>query len=231
MALLLNIDTATEYAGICISEDNKVIGKEENSEQMNHAGFVQAAIQRLLLKTSIKSASIEAVSVTNGPGSYTGLRVGLSSAKGLCYAWKKPLILINTLEVMALAAIEETENKKTSLGKLLFCPMIDARRMEVFTALYDQALAPIVHPCAMIVNTDIFAAELQNSSIIFSGSGSLKLKAWLDHPNAICTDVKHNTSHLASLAAKAFAVKNFCDLAYSEPFYLKEFYNPITIKN
>ena len=231
MALLLNIDTATEYAGICISEDNKVIGKEENSEQMNHAGFVQAAIQRLLLKTSIKSASIEAVSVTNGPGSYTGLRVGLSSAKGLCYAWKKPLILINTLEVMALAAIEETENKNTSLGKLLFCPMIDARRMEVFTALYDQALAPIVHPCAMIVNTDIFAAELQNSSIIFSGSGSLKLKAWLDHPNAICTDVKHNTSHLASLAAKAFAVKNFCDLAYSEPFYLKEFYNPITIKN
>jgi tRNA threonylcarbamoyladenosine biosynthesis protein TsaB len=230
MALILNIDTATEYACISLSEGSTVIAVEESFEQMNHAAFVQSAIQKLVKASAIHLQSIEAVAITNGPGSYTGLRVGLSSAKGLCYAWKKPLLLINTLEVMAAASMENMEDQPLNSHEILFCPMIDARRMEVFTALYSKAFEPIVSPCAMIIDDSVFAEKLKESTIVFSGKGSLKLHGLLKHDNAIFSNIKHKATHLAKLSAHAFAEKKFADLAYSEPFYLKEFYNPITIK-
>ena len=138
MAFILNIDTATEYAGVCISDAGNILAKEESNEQKNHAIFVQSAIKKILSELALKPVSIAAIAVTQGPGSYTGLRVGLASAKGLCYALNKPLILINTLEVMALASIEATKISGTDISKFLFSPMIDARRQEVFTALYDS---------------------------------------------------------------------------------------------
>lgn len=135
MPLILHIDTATNYASICISKDDVVLGFEENAEQKNHASFLQPAIKAMFAKCNFNLSDIDAVAVTNGPGSYTGLRVGLASAKGLCFALNKALILLNTLQVMAAASIE---SKKEEDIDILFCPMIDARRMEVFTALYAK---------------------------------------------------------------------------------------------
>ncbi len=155
--LLLNIDTATEHASICISRGEKVIDMEESSEQKNHAAFVQPAIVRLLAANQLQLADIDAVAVTIGPGSYTGLRVGLASAKGICYALNKPLVTVNTLQVMAQAAYNDCVLKGISIDEqTLFCPLIDARRMEVFTAVYDARLAEIEAPYALVTDADSF---------------------------------------------------------------------------
>jgi tRNA threonylcarbamoyladenosine biosynthesis protein TsaB len=243
MPLLLNIDTSTEHASVCISNDTTVLAMEQNSEQKNHATFIQPAIKKIQTSGNLTLSSIDAVAVAAGPGSYTGLRVGLATAKGICYALNKPLILINTLEVMARASIEETTNLKSkdlpagrqgwelktgdwklATGTYLFSPMIDARRMEVFTALYDAGLQSLVHPTALILNEYTFKEYLDNYPIIFSGSGHIKFKSILKHRNALFTDIQHHAGHLAILAAKAFEQKQFADVAYSEPFYLKEFF-------
>jgi tRNA threonylcarbamoyladenosine biosynthesis protein TsaB len=232
LPLLLNIDTSTENASVCVSNDATVLAIEQNNEQKNHATFIQPAIKKILSASNYKLSVVDAVAVTAGPGSYTGLRVGLATAKGICYALTKPLILINTLEVMARASIEETANQlaagnlQLETGNYLFSPMIDARRMEVFTALYNGNLLPLVHPAAVILNECTFKEYLDCHSIVFSGSGRMKFKSILQHPNAIFTDVQHHAGHLAMLAAEAFKQKQFADVAYSEPFYLKEFFTP-----
>ena len=231
LPLLLNIDTSTEHASVCISNGAAVLAIEKNNEQKNHAAFIQSAIKKILSISNYKLHVIDAVAVTAGPGSYTGLRVGLATAKGLCYALNKPLILINTLEVMAQASINEriglkTGNPPLTTGNSLFSPMIDARRLEVFTALYNGALQPLVYPAAVILNEHTFEEYLNGRLIVFSGSGQNKFKNILQHPNAIFTDTQHDAAHLAMLAAKAFEQKQFADVAYSEPFYLKEFFTP-----
>jgi tRNA threonylcarbamoyladenosine biosynthesis protein TsaB len=224
MPLILNIDTATENAMICLSENETIIAVEENHDQKNHAAFVQPAIEKLFNSTNLKLQNIDTVSVTAGPGSYTGLRVGLASAKGLCYALHKPIILINTLDVMAKSIIREIKNQKSENTNTLFCPMIDARRMEVFTAIYDMQLHPILQPSAIIINKESFAEELLKHSIIFAGNGSIKLKALICHKNAIFSSIQHNASDLSGLSLDAYNNKQFTELAYCEPFYLKEFY-------
>ncbi len=122
MALILNIDTATEYAGVCISNNNAVIAIEQSADQKNHASFVQPAIKKIIETSGYNLQMIEAIAVTAGPGSYTGLRVGLASAKGLCYALNKPLILLNTLEVMASAQIENVKIENKFADNILICP-------------------------------------------------------------------------------------------------------------
>jgi len=233
LPLLLNIDTSTEHASACISNGPSVLAIEQNNEQKNHAAFIQSAIKKISLISNYTLSVIDAVAVTAGPGSYTGIRVGLATAKGLCYALNKPLILINTLEVMAQASIEETNNqlasgnRKPETGNILFSPMIDARRMEVFTALYDGGLQPLVQPAALILNEHTFTEYLDDHPIVFSGSGHIKFKNILQHPNAIFTGVHHHAGHLAILAVKAFEQKQFADVAYSEPLYLKEFFTSL----
>lgn len=223
MALILNIDTATEHASVCLSKDAQLVAIEENHIQKDHAAFIQPAIQKLMQLADYRLQDVDAIAVSNGPGSYTGLRVGLSSAKGLCFALNKPLILINTLEIIASASVQlKTENLKQ---KTLFCPMIDARRMEVFTALYDQNLNNILSPTAMILNENSFTDHLQTHQIIFSGSGSFKFQNLMQHSNAIFSLTKHNACYMQAIAEKLYSLKNFADVAYSEPFYLKEFYN------
>jgi len=223
LPLILNIDTATENASVCLSQSGTVLAMQQSMEQKNHASFVQPAIKQLLLMADCRLSSIDAVAVSAGPGSYTGLRVGLASAKGLCYALNKPLIMVNTLEMMAQASIG---NCGLPIGNYLFCPMIDARRMEVFTALYDASLKNIKPPAAMVLDKGSFAEMLQPNTIIFSGSGSIKWKNMVSHPNAVFTSVQHNASHLSILSYKIFAGGRFADLAYSEPLYLKEFFTP-----
>jgi len=224
MPLILNIDTATEKAGVCLSKDGQVLGMETNPNQKDHAGFIQPAVQRVMSSVNIPLSSVDAIAVSNGPGSYTGLRVGLSTAKGLCYALHKPLILINTLQVIATAAIEAL---KESSADHLFCPMIDARRMEVFTAVYDNQLQEVMAPTAMILDADSFSAHLRQNKIVFNGSGAAKLEGTIENANAVFSNAHYDVSHMITTAEKMVQSALFADIAYSEPFYIKEFFTPL----
>ena len=227
MPLILNIDTATEFASICLSRNGVVIGFEENKEQKSHASFLQPAIKKMMYDVQCTLYDVDAIAVTNGPGSYTGLRVGLSSAKGLCFALNKPLILLNTLKVMA-NGISKNEGE---VSNLVFCPMIDARRMEVFTALYNKNLEYLLQPTAMILDEISFVEVLSNNKIIFSGSGSEKFKEITKNNNAIFTNVQYSAKNMVQLSEQMFAEKQFADLAYSSPDYCKEFYTPMGKKH
>jgi tRNA threonylcarbamoyladenosine biosynthesis protein TsaB len=223
MSLILNIDTATETAQVSFAKDGKLLQSLQNDSQKDHASFLQVAIQQLTKAAAIKLNDIDAIAVTAGPGSYTGLRVGMSGAKGLCYALNKPLITLNTLEVLAVAAIGQSHDTVN----FLYCPMIDARRMEVFTAIYSSITATILSPCAMILQHDSFLKALEKDKIIFFGSGADKWKAICHHPNASFTVVSNLPAAMSQLAQDYFIRNHFANLAYSEPFYLKEFQDKI----
>jgi len=223
MSVILNIDTAIDIAHVSIAKDGEIIASASNIEQKDHGGFLQPAIQTLLKNASINISEIDAVGISAGPGSYTGLRVGMASAKGLCYALNKPLIAIGTLEIMAFAAILET-NIGLSNTPIRFCPMIDARRMEVFTALYDQNLQIEIAPCAIVLNEDSFANRLLKNRILFFGNGSTKWKGILRHDNAVFTEAFNNALAMSKLAHQKFELGDFANLAYFEPIYLKEFF-------
>lgn len=220
MSYLLNIDTATESAGVCLSRGNEVLTILTSTDQKNHASFIQPAIASVIKQTGIALPDLSAVAVTGGPGSYTGLRVGMATAKGICYSLKKPLIVINTLEVMTVAAIEKAADEIQ-----LFCPLIDARRMEVFTTVYDRLLENKLAPQAMVLEKQSFTNFLETGIMLFSGSGMKKFSEISGHPNARFTDVQHHAGHLAQLAFKSFINGHFADLAYTEPLYLKAFFD------
>jgi tRNA threonylcarbamoyladenosine biosynthesis protein TsaB len=223
MALILNIDTATETGSICLSKNGRPVSFLQNENQKDHASWLQEAIVQLLSASGWVIRDLQAVAVTAGPGSYTGIRVGMASAKGLCYALKIPLITENTLRVMAHAA------KKTAndLGSLI-CPMIDARRKEVFTALYGQGLEELQAPEAIVLTGDSFADALGWNKILFFGSGSRKWEQTIKSYNAFFADVSYSAENLGILADQKFDIQEFTDIIYSEPNYLKSFYSNIT---
>ena len=223
MSLILNIDTATATAEVSFAKDGEVLHCLQNDSQKDHAAFLQTAIQQLLKNANFTPAHIDAVALTAGPGSYTGLRVGMASAKGLCYALNKPLIALNTLQVLAVGVQQVLYNP----ANILFCPMIDARRMEVFTALYDEKLNPLLAPCAMVLQQDSFLHQLQRFKIVFFGSGAAKWQLACAHPNASFATVSNIANAMAFLGNQHFVEKKFADLAYSEPFYLKAFQDKI----
>jgi tRNA threonylcarbamoyladenosine biosynthesis protein TsaB len=227
--IILNIDTATDQASVSLSGNESVIGTLENNSQKDHAAWIQMAINTLLQKHGYTMQQLEAIAVTAGPGSYTGLRVGMATAKGLCFALQIPLITINTLQVMANAAIDQWFSKADEMQPpLCFCPMIDARRMEVFTAVYNEALQEVVAPKAMILDELSFKEELNNRSLICFGNGSLKWKTVSRYPNVLFIDEKLDIAKsLAKLASSLYLSQNFANLAYAEPVYLKEFYSYI----
>jgi tRNA threonylcarbamoyladenosine biosynthesis protein TsaB len=218
MNLILNIDTALEQASICLAKDGVALQLSTNETPKAHASWLQAAVVDLLKKSGHSLGQLSAVSVSIGPGSYTGLRVGLASAKGFCYALKIPLITVGTLEMIAFAA------KDGATG--LICPMIDARRMEVFTALYDKELTEISAPGVMILDETSFADLLSAHKILFCGNGSKKLQLLISGNNVLFSDLSGNASHLAFLSHKRFQQKEFAQLASAEPLYIKEFYSP-----
>lgn len=218
MALILNIDTATEHASVCIANDAKILSVRFNEDAKQHAAFLQPAIESICKEAQLSLGGIDAVAVSNGPGSYTGLRVGLSSAKGICYALNKPLILINTLLVMAEA------QRKTAKENYI-CPMIDARRMEVFTAVYDQELNEIIAPQAMVLTEESYSELLKTYSILFCGSGANKWSKIVQSSNAFFSNQLHDCTNLNSLSQVYYSKRVFADLAYSEPFYIKPFFD------
>ena len=221
MGIILNIDTASDEAHVSIAKDADVIDYISNKSQKEHATFLQPAIEKLVKKMGITLNAIDAVAVTSGPGSYTGLRVGMASAKGLCYALKKPLITLSTLEVLAASAFEIFN--EVGEESILYCPMMDARRMEVFTAIYQNNLSAILQPCALILDENSYEKELSENKILFFGNGSDKWKLICKNGNALFENVSILPKAMAKRSNTFFLNKYFTDLAYSEPSYLKEF--------
>ena len=189
--------------------------------QKDHASFLEPAIKELCTAAKINLNAIDALSVVNGPGSYTGLRVGLSSAKAICYALAKPLILLNTLDVMAHALkLQSTVKEKN----VLFCPLIDARRMEVFTALYDVDLNLIKTYSSDIINGHFLEHERRNNKIVVGGNGVVKMQKIINDENITCINQLFLSNPAITLSFKALISKKFSNIAYSEPFYLKQVY-------
>ena len=218
MALILNIDTAIETASVCLAKDAEVLSIVKNEKQKDHAAWLHLAIKDVFEKNALEIRTIDAMAVMGGPGSYTGLRIGMATVKGICYALAKPMIILNTLQVMANAAKNENAD--------LLCPMIDARRMEVFTALYSKDLQTIKEPAAITLNEKSFDEELANHSICFFGNGKVKFRSINKNENAFFRSIDTDASHMVSLSEDKFRQKEFADLAYAEPIYLKEFNAP-----
>lgn len=232
MGLILNIDTATEHASICVAKDGVAITTMVNREQRDHAAWIQPAIAEAVRDAGLSMQQLEAVAITAGPGSYTGLRVGMATAKGLCYALHIPLITESTLKVIAYAtreAIGLSTGKSPLLPAALLCPMIDARRMEVFTAVYSIDLEVIIPGGARILDNNSFNKELEKNRLIFCGNGMNKWKHLTNHSNAMFYEGDYSASDLAYLAEQQFRQQSWADLAYAEPAYLKEFYSHIKI--
>jgi len=223
MALLLHIDTATAYAGVCLSLNGNVLAMKEHADQKNHAAFLQPAIKEIMKMAGKSLADLDAIAITAGPGSYTGIRVGLSSAKGICFALNKPLILLNTLQVIAKAALEQLAIEDKDINTLIY-PMIDARRMEVFTGIYNQKLLEMGKTAAVILDESFFNSLPNEPQIAFCGDGSLKIPTEFFTNNKTLITSQHHVNHMITLAEREFEAGNFANLAYSEPLYVKEFY-------
>ena len=191
---------------------------------MDHAAWIQVAIRELLAETEFRLAHISAIAVNAGPGSYTGLRVGMATAKGMCYALGIPLITESTLWLIAQRVKKEIALESVYAFPVLICPMIDARRMEVFTTLYDLDLNEKTAPAAIVLEPDSFTEQLQDHVIMFSGNGSKKWQNLCLHPNAVFAEVTQDVADLAGSAFRKFENGIFSDLAYAEPAYLKGVY-------
>lgn len=218
MSLILHIDTATETAQVGFSKEGQPLLSLSNTSQRDHAAFLQAAIQQLVEQAKVNLTALDAIAVVAGPGSYTGLRVGMASAKGLCYALQKPLINLSTLEVLAVAARQQINDEAVA-----FCPMIDARRMEVFTAVYSNQLKLLHPPSALILHASSFSAVLEHQKVLFIGNGAAKWRSICQHINASFAAISITPAALAELSHKYYTQQVFSDLAYAEPVYLKEF--------
>jgi tRNA threonylcarbamoyladenosine biosynthesis protein TsaB len=218
MSYILNIDTAQELASVSLSQNGVCLGVLQNEIQQDHARFLHPAIKQLLNSNKIELENLSAVAVTGGPGSYTGLRVGMAAAKGICHALDLPLISLCTLKTMANAV----KLIATERGALI-CPMIDARRMEVFTAVFNHHLDPLVEPLAMILDEQSFANQLQSNPVLFFGSGANKFEAKITNPNAIFLTQLQWVDSMCELSFEALKQKRFSDLATLSPNYIKEY--------
>lgn len=219
MAKILQIETATQICSVALSIDGKTVALKEESGQNLHASNLTLFIDDVIKSAGLTYKDLDAVAVSKGPGSYTGLRIGVSTAKGLCYALDIPLIAIETLEMMAAGFLFENPGYNG-----LVCPMIDARRMEVYTALFDAELKVLEPTSAKIIDETSFKSVLDQSQVSFLGDGAAKCAEALAHANSSFSDVNFNSaSYMSALAFNAFKVGNFEDVAYFEPFYLKDF--------
>lgn len=217
MSLILNIETAHEGAAVSLSRNGNLLQSEYSPAQKDHASWMHPAIEEMILREGLGLRDLQAVAVSIGPGSYTGLRIGLSAAKGFCYALEIPLITIGTLEILAVSVQHE--------AKELICPMIDARRMEVYAALYSKEMNELSPPHALILEAGSFHEQLNKHAVLFCGSGSVKLKTLVSHPNAAFSTVSPGPQVMAALSHHYFTNKRFTEIAYSEPLYVKEFYS------
>ncbi|MGC6428127.1 MAG: tRNA (adenosine(37)-N6)-threonylcarbamoyltransferase complex dimerization subunit type 1 TsaB [Flavobacteriales bacterium] len=215
MALILCIETSTKSCSVALSLQGKsIVDRELISKNYSHSEKLTVFVQELMNQSGYEFFQLDAIAISMGPGSYTGLRIGVSTAKGICYASEKPLIAISTLEAMAKGMESKEQNK-------CYCPMIDARRMEVYCGLYGNIQSDVQ---AKILEENSFHEELNHGEILFFGDGAHKFKALCKHPNAhFVNDIFPSAKDMCLLAQQAFDRKEFKDVAYFEPFYLKDF--------
>ncbi|MDR0605167.1 MAG: tRNA (adenosine(37)-N6)-threonylcarbamoyltransferase complex dimerization subunit type 1 TsaB [Bacteroidales bacterium] len=219
MTYLLAIETSTEICSVALGKNTECITIVENEQGNSHAEKIILFVSEVLQQAGLKKSQLDAVCISEGPGSYTGLRIGVSSAKGLCAALDIPLIAVSTLQSMAWGAKEQYPNYKQ------YCPMIDAKRMEVYTAVYNHHLQPIQEINNLILDENAYSDFLSIDKLVFSGNGITKAQSLLsDNPNAVFCNRKTSARYLLALAYEKFLKQDFVDLAYFEPFYLKEFH-------
>ena len=220
MIYILNIETSTKVCGVSLSKDGVLVDFKESFEENSHAANLAPFIDELLKKNKVQYSQLSAIAISKGPGSYTGLRIGTSTAKGLCFALDIPLIAIGTLDSMTALAKNVYNNSFDGH----FRPMIDARRMEVYSQTYDNNQNPMDDVAAVIIDEDSFIDELENHKILFFGDGAMKCAETITHPNAIFfSETQASSIGMVNLSFNAFENNDFVDVAYFEPFYLKEF--------
>ena len=218
MSYLLAIETTTEICSVALSDNEKCIALVESEKENSHAEKIMLFVDEVLRQVNMKASELQGVIISEGPGSYTGLRIGVSSAKGLCYALNIPLIAVSTLQSMAWGAKEKYPNHEQ------YCPMIDARRMEVYSAVYDSQWKTIQTPTNVIVGENAYHEFLTQGTLVFSGNAVEKTKEILSqHPNAVFSETKTSARYLLEFGYQKYIRKEFVDTAYFEPFYLKEF--------
>jgi len=229
MPLILNIETATTVCSVALARDGKVIAMEEVNNGYTHSENLTLFIEKIMKQSGHELTNLDAIAVSMGPGSYTGLRIGVSAAKGLCFALDKPLIAIPTLKNMALGAnislIKSNTHPQGNKDNFLFCPMIDARRMEVYCTVYNQQLDIVKPTSADIIDKNSFSNLLEAATIYFFGDGAAKCKTYLEHnKNALFLgNINPSAVSMATLSELAYLSNVFEDVAYFEPYYLKDF--------
>lgn len=222
MANILNIETSTEVCSVALTSEGQVLDHRENYEGQTHATMLSQYVKDMLEYARTREIKLDAIAVSIGPGSYTGLRIGLSEAKGLAFGLQVPLIGVNTLQLLTVSTMF---NHFIEDDDVLYVPMIDARRMEVYTAVYNPALDAVLEPQAMILDGNSFGDLLQQGhTLVAVGNGSDKAREVLTHERMrFIAGVKPAAVDMMALAEKAYREQSFIDVAYSTPLYLKEF--------
>lgn len=217
--MILNIETSAKICSVALCENMETVYSLQSEGEMEHSTKLAPYVEQCMNYLRMRERELDAVAVSIGPGSYTGLRIGLSTAKGLCFSLSKPLIGINTLEILAVKALFKSMEWE---GNELYVPMVDARRMEVYTAIYDAALKPLMEPQAVILEPNSFDG-FKNRKLIFIGDAVEKAKTAIDHKDARWIPSYPLATDMNALAEKALREGKFLDLAYSTPFYIKNF--------
>ena len=222
MSLILQIETATQTCSIALAQNGQIIAFKEQTDRNIHASQITLFIEEVLKQANKTYQDLIAIAVSKGPGSYTGLRIGISTAKGLCFALDIPLIAVDTLAALAKGFIERCFSVNPNA---LFCPMIDARRMEVYTAIYNANMDYLQKTSAKIIDETSFEHELSNHVVYFFGDGAQKCESVLGiNPNArVLADEQNSAKDLTTLALEKYNNQDFEDVAYFEPLYLKDF--------
>lgn len=219
MATILQLETATQTCSVALSVNGRTIALKEETAQNIHAGSLTLFIEEVMQTAALEYKQLDAIAVSKGPGSYTGLRIGVSTAKGLCFALDKPLIAVDTLKIMANGFLQGNVGYTG-----LVCPMIDARRMEVYTSIYRADLENVETVSAKIIDEHSFEALRKTNEITFIGDGALKCEEILKGQQSIFLGENFNSAaYMSSLAMQAFENGEFQDVAYFEPYYLKDF--------
>ena len=225
--LILHIETATDICSVAISEGDQQLASAESGPERSHATLLNSFIRKCLHESNKELQEFEAIAVSKGPGSYTGLRIGVSTAKGIAYGLQKPLLSAGTLQSMAAGASSHSDIQELILkygSNLILCPMLDARRMEVYTGFLTQELEVVREVAADIVDEASFGEILEKNKVCFFGNGADKCEEVIKHPNAyFIKGFNPSATHMIKPVLKRFKEQQFEDVAYFEPFYLKDF--------
>ena len=235
VALILNIETATSMCSVALAKEGEVLSIRESNEDKSHAKMLTVFADEVMKDQGLNFNELDAVAVSQGPGSYTGLRIGVSTAKGICFGANLPLLAIGTLTVMCNQVIRTADPQTSSVlenKNATICPMIDARRMEIYYALYNNQGMEKTKPEAVVVESGTFSSLMEQGQVIFAGSGMNKCKDLLNHPNAVFVDhILPSAASMAQLSHIAFQNNAVVNLAYFEPFYLKDFVGTVSKKH